>query len=280
MSTKTLQRWRRLRNTDESRPLFRQLWILHYRRSLWAAAPGYGTSLNNMAITALFYPILVLMPLMVGPLFGTYWASFVAGMIRIEYRQDRFDLIGLLPGGRADAFETLAALHIRRSRLFHFLDDALNITLMLGGILLFLLTSGLLVGLASPSMNDPAGMAGILRFIINVATLATLLYVDQIQSTILSLLVGMTVPTHTSSTFEARVWGGAAYVGAQITLYAIALIVGFQIFPLLVPASRWTGTLGAVTAAITLIVIRELAIHLLDRYLGRELGRPLSETAL
>lgn len=272
----TLRRWRELRQADETQPLYRKLWHLHYRRSLWASGLDYGQSLTYLTVSVLFSPIFILTPLAVSPLFGTYWAAFIAGMIRHEHQQGRYDLMALLPAGGIGAYTTIATLHMRRIRLFFYLDDALNITGLIGGIGAFLLVSGLLVGLATPQLNAGPERLALVSFVASVLLVLGWLYADQVQSVILSYEVGMAVPLYTGSALEARIWGAAAYIGLQTVLYGGALWAGFWLVPCLVPGGP---ALSILTAILLLSGMREALIYGLRRHVVTTLGQPHPESA-
>ncbi len=272
----TLQHWHELRHKDETNPLYRKLWHIHYRRSLWAARTDYGHSISYLTVAVLFSPVFILSPLFVSPLFGTYWAAFIAGMIRYEHQQNRFDLMAILPEGSFGAYDTIAALHMRRSRLYYYLDDALNITGLIGGIGTFLLVSGLLVGLATPQLADPQEMWSVFSFVISALLIMVGLYVDQVQSVILSYEIGLTIPLHTRAALEARVWGASAYLGLQLLLYGVALWLGFWLAPRLLPGG---SPVSIFTAILLLFSLRETSIYSLRRYVISVLGQPHLESA-
>jgi hypothetical protein len=229
-----------------------------------------------MALAVFLSPLFILAPLFVSPLFGTYWAAFIAGMIRYEYQQHRFDLMATLPGGGFGAYNTIATLHMRRSRLYYYMDDALNITSLIGGIGAFLLLSGLIVGLATPQLANGVNMWPLFDFVFSVLLVIVGLYADQIQSVILSYEVGIAVPLHTRYALEARVWGGTAYLSLQLTLYGLAGWVGFWLMPRLTPQAN---VLGILAALLLLFGLRELAVYNLRRHVITTLGQPAPETA-
>jgi hypothetical protein len=274
MRLQTLITWRNIQNVDETQPLYRKLWFLHYRRSLWAASSGYPYSLMGMSVAVLLAPLFLLLPWSVGPLFGTFWATFIAGMIRYEYAQDRFELIGVLPGGGLAAYRTIALLHLRRSRLYYHLHEALNITGLVGGMLIFLMVSGLLVGLASPAIATNEGVLSILVFTVNVMIVVGALYTEQVQAVVLSLCVGMAAPLHSRSTLEARLWGASGYVALQLIAVGAAATVGFGVVPGLLSAGPWQFPMEMLTTAMILFTLREMAIRHLLAYIARSLGPP------
>jgi len=274
MTVVSYKLWMNLQHLDESQPLYRHLWFIHYRRSLWASSSAYGHSMTSMVVTILLSPVFILAPLAVSPLFATYWAVLVAGMIRYEHQQNRFDLMAILPGGSYGAYRTIASLHVRRSRLYHHLHDALNVTALVGGIFVFLLLSGLIVGMASATMSDPNDLISILTFTIDVALVLSALYVDQIQSAILGIHVGMFVPLFTKSTFEARMWAASAYISIQVILYSVAASVGFWILPMFISDNSLQPTLSIILSLFLLFVLRETTLRRLLAYLTDSLGKP------
>lgn len=270
----TARLWRKLHHYDESHPLYRKLWHLHYRRALWAPSLDYSHSLTYMAVSVFLSPLFILAPFAVSPLFGTYWAAFIAGMIRFEHQQDRFDLMATLPGGGVSAYDTIATLHMRRTRLYVYLHDALNITGLVSGIGAFLMVSGVIVGLATPQLVSGPEIFSLLGFVVSTLTLLTGFYMDQIQSIMLSYQVGTVVPLHTRGALEARIAGAASYLGIQLTLYGVAGWLGFW----LVPRLPFSSTpVSIITATLVLFGLREVTIYGLRRHVIIVLGKPNPE---
>ncbi|MEM6284898.1 MAG: hypothetical protein AAF787_22095 [Chloroflexota bacterium] len=144
--------WHALVNPNDYAPLYFQLRAT-YRRPMrrWAT---YDLSLKNILLgtfNIFLAPFYSLVPPIAIFFLGTYWAGFVAGQIQREHSHNRFELLALLPGGPGDVYWTLAVLYMRESMIYQYVVDGLRITALVGGMVVFVLGSGLSIGLFQPT---------------------------------------------------------------------------------------------------------------------------------
>ncbi|MEO1444137.1 MAG: hypothetical protein AAFV33_27330, partial [Chloroflexota bacterium] len=201
-----------------------------------------------------------------------YWAGFVAGQIQREHSHHRFDLLATLPGGPGDVYWTLAVLYMRESMIYQYVVDGLRITALVGGMVVFVLGSGLSIGLFQPTLSGNE-MLELINATLTIAMLFLFLYIQQMQAAVLSQTVGMALTTFTEQAAEARVGASLVFFTIQLVSYAGFAYIAFGIVPDWVGSTvPFTSSLSLLTGGTMVIAVQEVCIALLWRRLHTVYG--------
>lgn len=268
----TLRAWQMLNSPNESDPLYKRLEIYHYRHSFWTSR---GQPMDNIVLPVILGIVssflFFVVPILTVSFFGAYWTAYIAGSIRYEHNQHRFDLLALLPGGMTTLNWILLSVHLRNSRIYPLLLDGLQVTRLIGGLVIFVLMSGLVASLLNSDGTINNGVQDIVAALLFTVTVSVFVYMDQIQSVIFSCLLGVTVADHTNSTLEAWLIGVSLFITCQLFMY-ISLILGFGWLNKFLAVSPYHLGLSLLFMGGLLFGLRELLIRFLsERLQGRVL---------
>ena len=267
--------WHMLNSPNIEAPLYRHLQIAHHRYAMWTSGGQDVFILIFFMVFATFSaPLFLLLPFLNALIFGTYWAGLIADGIQSERQEGRLDLLALLPGGQIAVYQTMTILRLRYSGIYDYAKDALQVIKLIGGVMLFVLTSSLLVsGIGGWGNAHHDDTLQILNLLLIVITLGVAMYIDQIQSIVLCCLIGMITPLYTALPIEARLWGGTAFFGGQLVYYStFAMSVG--ILNRILPMGQLRLSIAILIVSFTMVTLREIIIRHMGTTLLRLLGEP------
>lgn len=269
----TFRLWYLLMNPNEQATLYHRLRWKQFRYGRWASYDFGGLTLLLIVFGILLAPLFVMLPLLTIFVMGAYWAGYVAGELQYERSHARYDLLALLPNGAMAVCWTLATLRIRHSNLFPYVVDGLRITALLGGMLVFMLSSGLVIAFLGADRARYAELVQLVSALVSVGAFFSTLYVGQMQAIVLCQLLGIFTPTIAAQPMEARAWAVMLYVGVQMFTHVAALTAALRVLPFVLAALPLSGALSVLLAGAGLVTVQEGIITLLWRHLTVELGR-------
>lgn len=220
----TLKLWRLLEQIDPHTTLYRHLRMAHHRYALWSDYTAYDMIMQVMflMLASIFFMVT---PILTVTFFGAYWAIYIAGAIREEHLTDRFDLLALLPQGASAVYHILAVIHLRHSRMYPLMLDGIRVTGLIGGLMSLVITSGWIVALLSNSGNlTHREVNEITILLLTILAITGYSLTDQVQSVVLSCLLGMVAAMTTQTILQARLLSGVTFIGTQMMTYAVLLI--------------------------------------------------------
>lgn len=163
-----------------------------------------------------------------GTLHGVDWALAISDTVAQARANNMLDLLSTTPRGAIGAVWSLALSQLHRaSSFFTRYDRRRRIFLSLGTLLLVLIfvLGGTVLNTAFADL-DPLLVGVLSSFALLVAV-----YMDYIQSIVVSLLVGMIVPSFSQQRFDAQVFGLSGFLVAQFGTYLVTFLVCFLILP-------------------------------------------------
>lgn len=261
----SFQLWHALQNPNEGVPLYLNLKLTYHRSRWWATRDFTALTLVIVVFNVLLAPLFALLPVLTIFVISTYWAGYVAGQIQAEHTYDRFDVLALVPDGAMAVCWMLSTLHIRTSNVYHYVFDGLRITVLIGGMILFVLVSGVLIAVLDTSGASAESVPPLLTAAVTLAVFLIVLYVQQVQAVILSQLLGIAVPTLVDEVIKTRAWAIVLHMFVQLGGYTLALTVGAALAPPIFVVRVLLG--GAV-----LVCLHESLIVLLWRRLAAQFG--------
>ena len=239
---------------------------------MWASNEVSGTTIFYTLLNIALSPLLIILPLLTIFAFSPYWASEVAGALEHERRKSRLGLLAVLPGGKLSAYHTLAVLNIRRTGVYKWLDDGLGLTLMLGGMVEFVLAVGLLAVIADARSVRTLEVMQMTSVIATVTAFVVGLYMQQIQSVVLGQVTGLVAMTLADFSIGLRAAAGVGFIVFQLGAYTVAGILWLGVLPSLLGASVYTTALSTILTVALMLSVYEVLIRLLWRRLQIELG--------
>jgi hypothetical protein len=259
---KTWKLWRYLKNPPEGHPFYQR--TLHTTGN---AIPWY-TWVAELIGVLLFVPMIVF----TSAVYSMAWVVGISSTIAKERRQGTYDLLALAPGGPLGVSWAACMGCLYRNQIYRSINtrDAWIARLVIIGILLFAVT-------ADSIPEFPTG-GEIALGVAYLLAIGAAVYLDHIQSILLSGLTGMIAPTYTTDTFNAQLWGFAVFVGLQMTTYATTIVTAFVILPALLPGNSILTRLIELAVAVGLFYgLREVMIAYLWRSLTARLNADPAE---
>lgn len=268
----SLRLWYGLRNPNSQLSLYYQLRNTYKDYRGWASNEFNTMTILTMVLNVAAAPFFTFMPVLTIFVFGTYWCGYIAGHIQQEHTQDRYDLLALLPDGSLAVSWVLSTLHIRNSGIYQYIHDGLRITMLLGGMVLFVLLTGVTIAVIDNRTPLEEGVFPLLNLAIMLAVLLVTLYWQQIQAVVLSQMLGMTIPTLVDERLKSTAWAIVVYLSVQLLTYATALTVSLALLPLVLMDGAFAGTLHMLVISGVLIGTHEALIAILWRRLKAQFG--------
>jgi hypothetical protein len=165
-------------------------------------------------------------------IYGIGWSVGISNLIGKERAQGTFDLISLAPSGPLGMSWAIATGYLYHHQTFRNIHKPSLLYWRVFLVASVFAVVDLSTELTRASLDGRIFTAPVVLFMgTRMVTLALALYIDHLQSTVLTLLVGMSVPLTTPSRMQAQLFAFAVYMGAQITSYLLMFVIGFSLVP-------------------------------------------------
>jgi len=195
------------------------------------------------------------------------YAAFLAGRISSEItatRENRMhDLLCITPGGAPGVYRAYSNASVHRGKAFGRFMTAGYVLLAFGGL-------AVLQAIGEISTNTQS----ILPLII-VVVATFIFYVDLRQTIVMSVLVGMLTPLYTIDRANSRFGAVGVFLGLQMAIYVIIILVNVVMLPLLYTALNLSGLIPELILGLlwvgTYVAVREFAGVILWRRLSARL---------
>ena len=212
----TFRLWRALKRPPTRNPLFRRAYIRPEEPAPWYVG------CVQWAGVLIFLPIIAL----AGLIYGFGWSVGIAGLLCRERENRRFDLLALTPPGPLGMSWAAALGYLTHHRTFRNINQTGNLLVRAVFMALFISGAGLLFTL-SGLMSTPL----LITFALYTVTLCVALLVDQAQSLVAAVLVGILAADAAGSRLGAQLYAFALYAGLQLVTYVLTFALGFTLFP-------------------------------------------------
>lgn len=252
----TWKLWRVLKKPPETHPL--------YQRTVETKGhpiPWY-TGLAELIGVLLFVPMIVF----TSAVYSMGWVVGISSSIAKERRQGTYDLLALSPGGPLGINWAVCLGCLYRNQIYR------SINTRDAWIARFVIISILLFTLSAPFLGSDASAGQMLVALVYVAAVIAIVYLDHIQSILLSSLTGMLTPTYTTEQFNAQLWAFSVFVGVQTASYVATLLVTFVIVPALLPEGAAAQIIAVVIGVSVFYGLREAVIGQMWRLLKERLN--------
>lgn len=204
-----------------------------------------GLALLGLVIACALFPATMLGMFMVlmlvvalftvfnGTIYGVRWAVMIGEAIVREKELGTYELLSLLPVGSLGTRWLMAAGCLHRKRGLQ-----RNHQLLAAVLAVALITLAMIVAVELMSLNLERARTvannnvfQMLLTLISIAVVIAAIYVDHIQSVVLSGLVGMLTPSYTQQRLDARVWAAGIFLLLQFGTYVLAWLLGMLVLP-------------------------------------------------
>ncbi len=156
-------------------------------------------------------------------LVGVVFARVIA--VSIIQAAPLFDLLALTPSGKAGAFWVLSARHLRTDERIGQAKQMIDTLHAFTALVIVPLTVINFLVMLSPTQRFTTDEP-LLAFTLNMSVWLILLRLDYLYAAISAACVGMIAPTFTRTRLEAGIVSVALFLLAQISTYAVMLILG------------------------------------------------------
>lgn len=290
MTLVTIYVWRMLTNPPYRNPVYRRHavprvgpeWLRGVGQVLSPAAPALYLMLTVfvcMSIASGSAELLLMLLagavfLFNGTFYGMGWTLRLAGELAAERERNVFELLCLLPGGALALVWALATGTMHRENAFRKRYDRHRGLLIAILVLMLALSFAALAG--RPKFHgDIVAMYAIILGVLGTS------YVDFVQSVVLSALVGTFAGLFTARRFDAELWAALVFLALQVSVYALAAVVGFVLLPPLIDKLGLPAWLTEIVLmALRILALtgtRELVITLIWRVLDARLNTSTAE---
>jgi hypothetical protein len=257
---------------------------------------SWATLLINLVLAVAFNTptlLFLLMPfflLIIGISYGIDCALRVSTTIAKEHEDRTFDLLSLAPTGIWGTNWALATSSLYRNRdfdrLFSIIRTALATALVLTCIVALIAVMSLSPTRPSrlPQPGNTDNFMRVAADFLAVVALIAAIYVEYVQSTVMGSVVGLFVPTYAHNRLDASLWSFGVFLLLQISTYALAWLIGFNILPDIYERLQINGWYAIFTLPVLRVAVfflpREAMILALWRGLVQRLNVQVSEVEL
>jgi len=285
--TKSFQLWRCLRYPPRNHPVFRHTAAIarhsHPPIPRWIQIAG-GLGLLFI-ICAIWSPSMILAGLAIlfaspvvflvanGTVYGLLWAVSASGILRRYRQHGAHELLSLSPTDPLEIDWLFCQGTLHRGGGLEQIHTAVRLLLGLG--LGFVLVITFFTTTNAIALSDTATGPATIRLAFTVLLgypLLGALYIDHIQSTVISGLVAILIADIARSDLECRVWSAGLFLGLQVIVYTG---IGVGLLPILAWRTGLSGSLsllgGGVLALFILYTLRESLVQLLWTLIKRRL---------
>ncbi len=243
-----------------------------------------GVAFNTPTLLFLLMPFFLLI---IGISYGVDCALRVSTTIAKEHEDRTFDLLSLAPTGIWGTNWALATSSLYRNRDFDRLFSIIRAALATALVLTCIVTL-IAVMSVSPTrptrLPQPGNMDIVMRVaadFLGVVALIAAIYVEYVQSTVLGSVVGLFIPTYAHNRLDASLWSFGVFLLLQVSTYALAWFVGFNLLPGVyerLQINGWSANFSLpVLRVAVFFLLREAIIAALWRGLVQRLNVQVSE---
>jgi hypothetical protein len=270
----TWRLWRMLRHPPLDHPLYRR-GVTSYslspalRHRLWLSVlfimfvSGCGGIFFPGLQWLLPFTLLMVVPILLlvyivgtGTFFGVFWAATIASRIAVERQRGTFDLLCVSPSGAFGVCRVMASARLDREQLLHNLYAQKNTLAMAAAVVVFFFAVFL--------TNDSDFYGGVLAILTYGLIVIAAFYADFIQSVVIAVMIGLLTPTRTTDPFDARLWAVGGFLFAQVSVYTLTWLIGFQVLPGFYDSAGISGVVADLSlSALRLLIfcgLREIII--------------------
>jgi hypothetical protein len=219
---RTWQLWRGIKQPPTTHPLYARVMTAPFQVMPWYSACAIILVAPFLLIPAILFT---------SAFYSLRWAVTIASTLAREYDTGMFDLLALTPAGAFGTSWSISTAAIHRNESLQQIQSPSSWIVRLAFTLLILASLGNFV---EPLV--PASAEGVMLIFIPLLYLFTLsgaLYIDHVQSIVLSALVGMVIPTYARGRVDAGAAAFLVFLLLQVTTYALMLLLGFAALPTL-----------------------------------------------
>lgn len=199
--------------------------------------------------------------------YGTLWTSAVSVEIASERESGAFDLLCLSPPGPLGAAWALGTGCLNRDQALQRIADFQPVGSWRGPLLVGVLI--IFVVLSSPEREERTVQ------ILYLIALLPLFYFDYVQSAVMSILVGMSIPTIAPTRLDARLWASGAFLFLKISIYLLfagAMLALPRLFDALAGSEWYVQALLPPLYVALFYLFHEIIIDILWWLLARRLN--------
>jgi hypothetical protein len=103
-----------------------------------------------------------------------------------------------------------------------------------------------------------------------------LVYLDHVQSVVLSALVGISVSIYARNPVDGRLWSAGIFLLLQVTFYLLMLVIGLFLLPLIFRLAGWTGPGAEISRSVVMVMLFYLGREFIIRLLWDEIAYRLN----
>lgn len=238
---------------------------------------GCVLPLLNPTLLALVFLAPLVFVVFNGTLYGSLLSAYVASSIAGERQRGNYEVLSLTPAGGLGAHWFIAVGCLHRNQLF----DRLREVSVEEFFIAIMLALGISVERSQHYMNTVAlavTVPQITLILIYMTVLMTILFLNRVQSLVLSCAVGMLVPVYVQTRSEAQLIALGSYLTLQLAIYGTVLFLVTQVFPLVFALETiWEEAFMIMLALILFYAAHEVAIGIITRTLPRLLNATSAE---
>lgn len=217
-------------------------------------------------LLVLFMPFFLLI---CGLVYGLECAVRVSQLILVERKNNTFELLSLSPSGALAACWAICTSSLYHKRQFERLRDIVQISTQIA-VAVFSVALVLAGGVAlSILLSDSPLPLPMMLPILNGIAIISLIYVDYVQSTVMGCMVGLMIPTFSSSVVDSFLYAPAVFLLLKFASYSLSVLIGINAVDNLFHQANWQG--GAADLSMTLL--RVVSMFALQEILIRVLWR-------
>ncbi len=290
----TWKLWRALNNPPHSHPLFKRTLIANHgvkpRRAgrilLMFLCLFIATGFCWTVLSIWIPLILVITLVLANSVYSSIWAVNISSVIAEEHQQNRYDLLSMSPCGALGVSWAMGMGRLHRTGLFKWTQLLVRLaTTILLITLVFTLFFSVFIAAKNdmPPIDQLAQEANseLARSIIYGIALNIAFYIDHVQSSILSSLIGIIASTSIRNHAEARMRALGGFLTAQIAVYTFSVLAVFYILPEICNTLNLTvlatPLIFAVLGLLVFYSIRETVIRITWQRLAAQLNADSAE---
>ena len=217
-----------------------------------------------------------------GTALGTIWVTSVSATIACSHQRYNYELLSLTSQGAYGVSWHLATGTIHRHNWLRTVYRLLSWVVMLVLVLLGLASLMLIFGIFTS--NDEIirqAQSNVLRDVIHIAFIVGAVWLDHIQSVVISALLGMLLPTVIKNKVQLQSLAPLIYLVIQAFTYLIIILLyllSSTIFIGILGTAFFTSSIILSVTLLSFFILRETIIRVLVYFLQLKYDAPETET--